>query len=536
MVDLARDVRLPDVQLRPEYEGLARYLRSLKTLEDFRVALARAVERDRYILAVLLGYDDEDHRWDLFHLWAIRRRIPELRAIPGCQSFWFCPRGTYKTALEEVDLTWSCLFEWRKTFGVASWKLDVAGRIVRSVKKNLQHPVLYWLFPERLWENPRRADEKWSDTELTVKRPGVAAKDATLTAFALEAPATSLHFDRLYLDDVVEKRNSSTEFQIEKVKDTLRDIRSLRVNRNSQIEGRGTVWDPDDWHCTSVLKGTSWVVERHPAIVERPEEYPDAAPAPVPVGDDRCLFPYTKPLDVLVEDEAQMGPWHYRCQMLLRVEAVGDAAWTRDQVEHFYDPNDLPKAWRPYLFLDLATEDPESDDPDDTALLLVVAGPPGPHYKLWLVDGRAKQRWAWSDVAKTIFDWSEAWGASLYYEAVSAFQSFNHALHAEAQKRGRTVPALVMKREPGSGGAVKERIKVLDAWLPQGRIVTRDPQTVEDADSRHFFEVYLRQATRWPRTAHDDVLEMVSDAARLALPPNLAMVPEQPRRRIGRVR
>lgn len=506
---MSLDIRLPPVALRPEYGPLLLLLADAGSDATRRAMLREACRLDRYILAYLLGYDDDAHRWDAWHLWAIRERIPQLRAVPGLQSAWFCPRGTYKTALEEVDVTWSALHEPDKSFGVGSWKLDVATMITRAVKRNLEHPAIAWLYPDVVWPvGKERA--VWREDEMTVRRSKTAAKDSTVWAFALEAPATARHSDRLYLDDVVERRNTATEHQLLKVAQTMRDIRSLRVGPESQIEVRGTFWDPEDWYQTAIVGNPVWVVERHPAIAE--------AGNPVGAEIGAALFPSAKPLVVLDADRAQMGTYHFGCQMMLEVASAADAVFNRTDVLRYFTPDDMPRRFSSYMVLDLANEDPEDEDPDYTAMGLFLAAPPGPAYNIYIRDGRAQQRWSWPNVAATAFDWHEQWGCSLYVEEVGAFRAFERSLLHEAERRGYMIPHVRLQRDPGSGGKVKNRIRELEPWYERHRVLTRDPGLVEP-EARVFFELYERQALRWPRVRHDDVLEIVSDATRVCVPP-----------------
>ena len=527
----APDVRLPPVTLRPEYGPFLRLLAGAMDDATRRVMIREACRMDRYLLAYILGYDDDAHRWDAWHLWAIRTRIPQLRAIPGCQSAWFCPRGTFKTAIEEVDITWSALQAPDRSFGVGSWKLDVAVMITRAAKRNLEHPVIQWLYPDVVWVlGKERA--VWREDEMTLRRTkGGASKDATIWAFALEAPATARHADRLYLDDVVERRNSMTEHQLLKTAETMRDIRSLRVGPESQVEVRGTFWDTEDWYQTAIMGNPAWMVERHPAIAE--------AGNPVGVPEGAALFPSSKPLDVLEADRSQMGTYHFGCQMLLEVSSAEDVAFDRTDIVRYFVPDDMPRRFSAYMVLDLANEDPESDDPDYTALGLFLAAPPGPNYNVYIRDGRARQRWSWSEVAVTAFDWHEQWGCSLYVEEVGAFRAFERSLLHEAERRGYMIPHVRLQRDPGSGGRVKNRIREIGPWYERHRVLTRDPGLVEP-EARTFYELYERQALRWPRVKHDDVLEIVSDATRVCIPPpEVHVVAEafrQSRQTVARVR
>lgn len=517
-------VRLPDARRFPRYEGFLRGL--LPVLHDdlvLRMALREACLRDRYILARLCGYDDPDHPWDELHLWMVTERIPQMRAVPGLMSAWFCPRGTYKTALEEVDILFSILNSPSRTFGVGSWELAVAERIVRSVRQKLELPVMGWLFPDIIPGPKERGRRfKWTDGALTVRRGGTGTKDDTLSAFSLKSPATSQHFDRVYLDDVVEAENSATADSIESVKRRMRDVRSLRTGPASQIEVRGTLWDPEDWHCTAVIGNPNWVVERHPAIVEDPDRVLDAAPHPFGYPPGAPAFPRCKPLEQLKVDLQEMTEYHFSGQMLMRLHDVGGAEWPEPC--RYYREGELSPPFTAYTFVDLASDQKDVQKADDCVVALVLAMPPAGKmdgHDLWLWDGAAG-RLSWTDVALRVFDNYERWGAHAIIEEIGAFAAFEATMQEVARMKGFMVPHIAVKhRSAGTGGRVKERIRALDPFFRAGRVLSRDPKSISPSDKERleFFMKYEHQKRRWPRVHHDDILDALADAAVYAVPP-----------------
>lgn len=494
----------PTQEITARYDVIASYIRSYKALDDRRRATRSAILRDPYVLASILGYDKSPHTWDPIHHALLAKQL-EYHGTPGAQVLWLCPRGTYKTALEEIDITWSILRDPNIRIGLGSWKFDVANRILRKVRGNLENEVVRWLFPDVV-PDPAEA-EKWTESELVVTRSS-AAKDATLTAFSVESMPTSLHFDRTYLDDVVERRNAFTEDGILKTKQILADVRSIRATPASQIYVRGTLWDPEDWH-HSLMSRPDWTVERHPAQLE---DYDDPKSCPVEC-EAGLVYPSVKPLDVLEADLRDMGTWHYGGQIRLKIDSAEGSAWNREQVQNYYHLDDLPLGARLYCFVDLATE--ALEDPDDTVFLVVAAGQ-GDLYPIYIVDG-----WAGTcspdEAAKRLFDLYERWEAPATIEEIGAFQWFERTLQLEAHKRQYMVPHDQIRHREG-GGDVKERIRNCDSWFRDLRIKTRNPADIEDEALREFFQRYERQALRWPRVSHDDILDCLADACIRALP------------------
>jgi hypothetical protein len=516
-----------------------------------RALLRKAVLTDLYVLARLLGYDSPEWRWDAMHLWIVHSLIPSWRLKPGGQFALFAPRGTAKTAIEEVEIVQEILRNPNVSIGVGSWELEVSIKITRAVKLHLEKDILLWLFPETV-PSPRERQNgavKWTEDNLMVLRRGRASSDMTLTAFSLKSPAVAKHFDILYLDDVVEDQNSSTEDSIINVKERMRDIRSLRRDKHSRIELRGTLWDPEDFYCTEVIGNKQWSVTAIPALVPLPNSLNKWQP-PIPIDgtDDEWLvpgyscrptFPSSKPLEILKEDLGS-NLQHFSGQMLLDMRETRDSRWPEPCL-HF-DESALEPPYSSFQFVDLAGNRPEGKG-DDSVVMLVHTFWATPHeWHIWIWDIFAG-RLGWGDLACKIFDNYEEWKAPAIIEEVGAYSEFETALNNEWQRRHEAarsklialhkdpdaaispmVPHTTIKaRKGGSDSAgVKSRIEVIGPFFgvrDKGlvvpgtcRIFSKDPASCKDEFQRKCFLMYEHQKTRYPNIKKDDILDCLADA------------------------
>ena len=467
-----------------------------KAREDWlKGALRFWALKDLYILGRLLGYDDPRHVWDPIHLW-LCDHINEWEQIEGAQVAIFQARGTFKTAIEEIQFIRAILRNPNIRIGIGSWKLEVATAISINVRRGLEHPWTRFLFPEIVPPSPDDVP-KWTQHEFTVLRDS-ASKDPTVYAYSIESMPTSRHFDLNGVDDAIERSSTETEEAIEKAHNALKDLRNLRAGPKAQIWVRGTFWDPLDWH-VAIYEGKvgGFRVQRHPARVD--EAYrKEGNPLGLPEG--ALLFPSHKTEEVLQGDLDAMGAWHFATQNQLTIPSALGAAWSESLVKRYYDWQDLQPPYNAYIIFDPATE--SGDDMHAVLLGLILPG-----RKFYLVKGfvgHAAPTW----VASYIFDLYEEWGGFGIFEEISMAEYFESILKTEAEKRKYMLPHKAIKKRTKKKF---DRIWKLDAPLRDGIVFTRDPLTVEDPQDKHFFTVYEHQATRYPNVKHDDVLDTVAD-------------------------
>jgi hypothetical protein len=490
-------------------------------VETFRATLRAAVLKDPYLLAFILGYDTEDHRWSPVHVWALRTKIPQLRAKKGAQVLWLQTRGTYKTAiLSEIGLTWAVLSEPTQTHGIGSWKLNVSRNILRQVRRNLNHPVLYWLFPDILYPDNDAMADRWNEDAIAVK--GNNGKDATLVAFSVESPPVSLHFSGIcMLDDVVERRNTRTAYSIQQVKTTMTDVRNWRGGPRSQIWACGTIWDEEDWH-VSLINNPDWTVIRLPAEAIAPnlDSGPRPPKTPFNLRPGDLYFPTVKSREELEADRRSMVGYHFDTQIQVMVAAKGSHTWGRELVQNYW--RDLPFPFDAFGFVDLATDKRSKltkenmDAMDETAAGIWLAERTT-LYRLFLVDGIAGQI-SPTFLVRKLYDWQEEWNCLWFIEEVSGFQYFDNIIQAEAQSRGYMLRHRVLTGKDRHGEAKNDRIWGADPFLRAKRLLTKDPATCDSDEQRDFFQSYEHQLLRHPRSNQRDILDLVADAAKFAIP------------------
>ena len=462
-------------------------------------------------MAKFLGYDDPDHPWDEMQINILRDVVPALEDKSDYWAAFFAPRGTYKTAIEEVGIIGNILKDNTVTIGLGSWKLDVAERIVKNVKSHLENPMLIALFPDILYPDPANKAPLWSNKAFTVKRP-TGIREETLSAFSIESMATSRHFKKIYIDDAVERRNTHTSEAIDKTKEILQDLPSLLINGKGSLEVRGTLWDTEDWHCKTLLPSKEWQIYKVGAKMGDD----DYNPFGIPVGD--LVFPQALDSKKLSKFRSSMSEFHFNTQYLMKADIVEGSGHLPGKFEYF-NPDAVPIENSVMIVCDLGTGTLESNksgkDPDDTSIGVFTTLGSSHDYKIVMLDG-VSQIMGWSDAVDWMYQFKDKYGGNILVEEIGAMKAIEDTFLQKAQEYGRTLPHGIIDKAYG-GGAVKERIKNLEHFFASRRILSRDPQSVTGT-TREFFLKAEHQHARWPKVAHDDILDIIEMAAARLMP------------------
>jgi len=162
--------------------------------------VARDLARfDRYFLLTRVL-----KRADMLHPW-LYARCREVEADPdGYLDLWAREHGkssiiTFTGSIQEM------LLDPEITIGIFAFNKPVARKFLRQIKYELEtNGELKGLFPEILYQDPKREAPRWSeDTGLVVKRQG-NPKEATVEAHGLvDGQPTGAHYLLRIYDDVV---------------------------------------------------------------------------------------------------------------------------------------------------------------------------------------------------------------------------------------------------------------------------------------------------------------------------------------------
>lgn len=237
-----RDIK----QVRDQYEAALK-----KNPDDIKAKQLACKEDLRYLCRDILGMKD----WDIVHddIQEFMDGIitdPKERKEYGRQyKLVLIPRGHLKSSV--ITKAW-------------------------SIQQVLRNPNIRILLANAVWDNSRRflssiqswlttkselpkifGDFKmagknasgWSRDELMVSQRTIVQDAKTITTTGVGAVQTGQHFDIIILDDVVERENSRTKEQRNKVREFYYDCLSL-LEPDGIIMVVGTTWSEDDLYNT----------------------------------------------------------------------------------------------------------------------------------------------------------------------------------------------------------------------------------------------------------------------------------------------
>lgn len=206
----------------------------------------RLAVRDPFYLAhQLLGFEDL-YEWlhgDLidFMVQADARNWKTLIELP---------RSHYKSSLATTvrAVRWM-LIDPAVTIGLGSATLKDCKAFGRDIRGRLERSdSLIHLFPDIFWPNAKKAEEKWTEEEFTIRRTAFQ-REATVTLFGLEDDMpTGKHFKKLLLDDVVNRENVRTPERIEKINLNSNLLPPLLVTPDMPIHFVGTPYHLHDYY------------------------------------------------------------------------------------------------------------------------------------------------------------------------------------------------------------------------------------------------------------------------------------------------
>jgi len=161
----------------------------------------------------------------------------------GKKKLVLVPRGHLKTSIVTVGYTIQCLlndFNSRTLVMNAVW--DFSRMVLGQIQDLLTHksplPDIFGPFSN--------ADTKWTRDEITIaQRTTAVGKEPTIKTAGLETSLTGWHFDRIVLDDLVNRENITTPEQIEKPIKRYKDCLDL-LDPGGELVIVGTRWSGSD--------------------------------------------------------------------------------------------------------------------------------------------------------------------------------------------------------------------------------------------------------------------------------------------------
>jgi len=267
-----------------------------------------------------------------------------VRADPdGYLDLW--AREHYKSTIGSfLLLLQDILNDQEVTIGLFSVTRPLAKDLLRVLKTEMENNrLLKRLFPEILWDNPKREAPKWSEDDGLIVKRKHNPREATLEAWGLvDSMPTGKHFQILNYDDVVTERHVNSPEMMKKTSDMLKLSYSL-----GRVDCKRRMWGTR-YH---LLDALGVVVKDKVAIPRIVAVTKDGTPEGEPVFWTR---------DQVAAKRREQGPYIFGCQYLLNPTADATMGFKPEWLR-YYVPKHL-SGMNLYMLCDPAGEKKKGSD------------------------------------------------------------------------------------------------------------------------------------------------------------------------------
>ncbi|MBI4961359.1 MAG: hypothetical protein HY915_17970 [Desulfovibrio sp.] len=478
---------------RLEREAL--YAELFKTCgrEGFTTAARRLCRTDLYfLLTVILGRKDMQRDW-------LHDRCIEVQDEPdGRLDLW--AREHYKSTIITFGKTiQDVLANPEITVGLFSFTRPIAKAFLRQIMREFEgHETLKELFPDILWEHPRKQAPKWSEDDGIIVRRQGNPKEATIEAWGLvDGQPTSKHYGLVVYDDVVTRESVTSPDMISKVTEAWELSQSLGSDGGT-VRTIGTRYHANDTYHTMIRRGSA-IPRIHPATIDGTVD-----------GE-----PVLMSRETLIKKRRDMGPYTFGCQMLQDPVADKAQGFKREWLQ-FWEPKNLGEL-NVYILVDPAGKKKQASD--YTVMKVIGLGPDQNYYEIDCIRDRLNL----TERAAALLRLHRQYRPiKVGYEQYGMQADIEHIKYLQALENYR-FPIV----ELGGSMPKEDRIRRLVPLYEQGRFFhpTRILYVDHEKKSRDLVAEFIAdEYEAFPVAAHDDMLDC---QARIVDPELGARFPEQ---------
>jgi predicted phage terminase large subunit-like protein len=363
----------------------------------------------------------------------------------------------------------------------ATWQMAVD--FLTEIKNNLTRNETFIELYGDLAQEPT----EWSQDRITLKRTDMNIKGPTVWAAGIDSNLVGSHPDMIIFDDVVNRDNTQTREQIDKVILRYKDALDL-LEPGGQLIVIGTRWvegDLYDW----IMDKSNEIHKSFDVMVEKSFE------GNIETGDDfQALWPEKFSLKELRDRLREKGWYEFSAQYQNDPVPDQDATFKRSWFQ-YYDREELKgKEMMNIMYIDPAIALKKTSD--YTAMGVVGIDT---FTNLYIKD-LARGHWKPNEIIDNIFTMFLLWHPRLILlESIAYQQALAYALREEMQKRGVYLPIHEIKYHETTKD---QRIQGLQpiymnkkVWHPKGV----------------FLVPYMEEELlKFPRGKHDDQIDGLS--------------------------
>ena len=214
-----------------------------ETLGEIDESIIPIIAQSPHLLGHLIGMDllTELHSYWIKYLW-LNEEHSALQAH----------RGSYKTtSCTELGIIWWLLFNPDCKLGLIRQNKTAAADTLKAITKHFQNPVLLEIFRIAHGVTPKVLSDAYGYLDMSFK--GKISKEKSVDAHGVDSVTTGSHYDKILLDDVVDREDRLSKARRERTKEGLREIYVNIINPGCQVIHVGTPWHADDGWTTECV-------------------------------------------------------------------------------------------------------------------------------------------------------------------------------------------------------------------------------------------------------------------------------------------
>lgn len=405
----------------------------------------------------------------------------EVQASPdGHLDIW--AREHFKSSIVTFTLTIQDIIKDPEIKAVIySYNRPTAKAFLRQIKMELEtNETLKWLFPEILYQDPKKESPRWSeDAGLVVKREG-NPKEATLEAYGLvDGQPTGKHYSLLVYDDVVTKESVTNTEMIDKV------TYAWEMSLNTGSEG-----------CRKRYIGTRYhYADTYKLIMDRGAASPRIYPC---IVDNKSVL-FSE--QYIADKRNDMGGFTFSCQMMCDPKESGSIGFKEEWLR-YWSPKNLASL-NMYIIIDPANTKKKKSD--YTSMWVIGMGSDRNYY----VPTMIRDKLSLTERAQILFSLHQQYKPlAVFYEQYGMQSDIDHIFYVQEQTNYRfginSFGGLVGKYD---------RIKSLIPVFEGNRIYLPTTCVRQNYEFRQqdLTQVFIRdEYLAFPFCAHDDMIDSLA--------------------------
>lgn len=248
------------------------------------------------------------------------------------------PRSHAKTECLSVNLPcWLLGRDRNVRVLIVSNTATQASSIIRQIRLRLEANQAY----RKLFSSLQEGAQVWSDEALQVRRTR-DLKDPSISGVGVLGPIIGRRADWIIADDVVDRENSATQLQRDKVDEWFKQVLLPVLEPNGRMIVVGSTYHYDDLYAR-LEKSIEWTVRKYKAIQD----------------DGTALWPARWPLEKLEQRRREMGTLLFNSQFQSDPSGLKGLFFKESWLQYY---DEVPGGLRVYQGVDPAiTDSPESD-------------------------------------------------------------------------------------------------------------------------------------------------------------------------------